>query len=160
MQKAVGLVQAARMNKIMAGLATLQVRACVLLLQRRHFKLEGGIAAALWRDLGRAEHGALLACGGAGLIEGSACVGAAAPWPQGAMTVKLNNLAAMEINQVRPFFLGALDMFHKYQRVRQLQLRACAVSALQWRWRGGRTLWAALGGDRRCFCCGPLLLAA
>ncbi len=36
---------------------------------------------------------------------------------QGAMTVKLNNLAAMEINQVRPFFLGALDMFWKYQRV-------------------------------------------
>lgn len=36
---------------------------------------------------------------------------------QGAMTVKLNNLAAMEINAVRPFFLGALDMFHKYQQV-------------------------------------------
>ena len=59
MQKAVGLVQQARMNKIMAGLATLA----------------------------------------------------------GAMTVKLNNLAAMEINQVRPFFLGMLDLFHKYQRV-------------------------------------------
>lgn len=36
---------------------------------------------------------------------------------QGAMTVKLNNLAAMEINAVRPFFLGALDMFHEYQKV-------------------------------------------
>ncbi|KFM26162.1 DNA replication complex GINS protein PSF2 [Auxenochlorella protothecoides] len=35
---------------------------------------------------------------------------------QGAMTVKLNNLAAMEINAVRPFFLGALDMFHEYQK--------------------------------------------
>ena len=38
---------------------------------------------------------------------------------QGAMTVKLNNLAAMEVNQVRAFFLGALDMFYKYQRVRR-----------------------------------------
>ncbi|PSC71362.1 DNA replication complex GINS PSF2 [Micractinium conductrix] len=34
---------------------------------------------------------------------------------QGAITVKLNNLAALEINAVRPFFLGALDMFFKYQ---------------------------------------------
>ncbi len=60
-KKLVGLVQQARMNKIMQGLATLQ----------------------------------------------------------GAMTVKLNNLAAREINQVRPFFLGMLDMFYKYQRVRK-----------------------------------------
>lgn len=37
---------------------------------------------------------------------------------QGAMTVKLNNLAAMEINAVRPFFLGALDMFYTYQKAR------------------------------------------
>ncbi|GAB4821862.1 hypothetical protein N2152v2_008908 [Parachlorella kessleri] len=38
---------------------------------------------------------------------------------QGAMTVKLNNLAAMEVNQVRAFFLGALDMFYKYQRMEE-----------------------------------------
>ena len=36
---------------------------------------------------------------------------------QGAMTVKLNNLSAMEVNTVRPFFLGALDMFQEYQSV-------------------------------------------
>ena len=37
---------------------------------------------------------------------------------QGAMTVKLNNLAAMEINAVRPFFLGALEMVYTYQKAR------------------------------------------
>jgi hypothetical protein len=38
---------------------------------------------------------------------------------QGAITVKLNNLAAMEINAVRPFFLGSLDMFLRYQRMEE-----------------------------------------
>eukprot|EP00887_Chlorella_sp_A99_P006366 scaffold3.g6366.t1 len=41
---------------------------------------------------------------------------------QGAMTVKLNNLAAMEINTVRPFFLGALDMFLRQQRLEEAPL--------------------------------------
>ncbi|KAI3435894.1 hypothetical protein D9Q98_001952 [Chlorella vulgaris] len=38
---------------------------------------------------------------------------------QGAITVKLNNLAAMEINAVRPFFLGSLNMFYTYQRMEE-----------------------------------------
>ncbi|KAI7841936.1 hypothetical protein COHA_004463 [Chlorella ohadii] len=37
----------------------------------------------------------------------------------GAITVKLNNLAAMEINAVRPFFLGSLDMFFQLQRIEE-----------------------------------------
>lgn len=37
---------------------------------------------------------------------------------QGPITVKLNNLAAMEINAIRSFFLGALDMFYEYHQVR------------------------------------------
>lgn len=32
---------------------------------------------------------------------------------QGPMTVKLNNLSAMECNVIRPFFQGALDQFYK-----------------------------------------------
>ncbi|KAL6777179.1 hypothetical protein ACKKBF_B20455 [Auxenochlorella protothecoides x Auxenochlorella symbiontica] len=47
---------------------------------------------------------------------------------QGAMTVKLNNLAAMEINAVRPFFLGALDMFHEYQKMDEAGLDAGGAS--------------------------------
>ncbi|KAL4426521.1 hypothetical protein ABPG77_008379 [Micractinium sp. CCAP 211/92] len=38
---------------------------------------------------------------------------------QSAMTVKLNHLAAMEINAVRPFFLGSLDMFWKFQQMEE-----------------------------------------
>lgn len=41
---------------------------------------------------------------------------------QGPMTVKLNNLSAMECNVIRPFFQGALDQFHKLSKVR---LSAC-----------------------------------
>lgn len=32
---------------------------------------------------------------------------------RGPMTVKLNNLSAMECNVIRPFFQGALDRFYK-----------------------------------------------
>ena len=37
---------------------------------------------------------------------------------QGPMTVKLNNLAAMECNVIRAFFQGALDRFHLLSQVR------------------------------------------
>lgn len=37
---------------------------------------------------------------------------------QGALTVRLNHLSAMEINTIRPFFLGTLDAFGKLQVVR------------------------------------------
>ena len=36
---------------------------------------------------------------------------------QGPMTVKLNNLSAMECNVIRPFFQGALDQFYKLGKV-------------------------------------------
>jgi GINS complex subunit 2 len=36
---------------------------------------------------------------------------------QEAAAVKLNNLAAMELNAVRAFFTGALDQFHRYSRI-------------------------------------------
>ena len=49
---------------------------------------------------------------------------------QGAMTVKLNNLAAMEINTVRPFFLGALDSFFKYQRMEEAAVGGAGGSQL------------------------------
>ena len=35
----------------------------------------------------------------------------------GPMTVKLNNLSAMECNVIRPFFQGALDQFQKLSKV-------------------------------------------
>lgn len=38
---------------------------------------------------------------------------------QGPMTVKLNNLSAMELNTIRPFFAGALDQFWKLAQVRE-----------------------------------------
>ena len=37
-----------------------------------------------------------------------------------AMTVKLNNLSAMECNVIRPFFQGALNRFYKLSKVRLL----------------------------------------
>ena len=36
---------------------------------------------------------------------------------QGPMTVKLNNLSAMEINTIRPFFARALNQFWKLSKV-------------------------------------------
>ncbi|KAK9840239.1 hypothetical protein WJX74_006059 [Apatococcus lobatus] len=36
---------------------------------------------------------------------------------QGPMTVKLNNLSAIEINTIRPFFAGALDRFWKLAKM-------------------------------------------
>lgn len=39
---------------------------------------------------------------------------------QGPMTVKLNNLSAMEINTIRPFFAGALNQFWKLSKVCEL----------------------------------------
>ena len=36
---------------------------------------------------------------------------------QGPMTVKLNNLSAMECNVIRPFFQGNLDRFYKLSQV-------------------------------------------
>ena len=36
---------------------------------------------------------------------------------QGPMTVKLNNLSAMECNMIRAFFQGSLDQFYKLERV-------------------------------------------
>ena len=36
---------------------------------------------------------------------------------QGPMTVKLNNLSAMEVNTIRQFFSGALDRFWKLAKV-------------------------------------------
>ena len=36
----------------------------------------------------------------------------------GPMTVKLNNLSAMECNLIRPFFAGALDRFYMLAKVR------------------------------------------
>ena len=36
---------------------------------------------------------------------------------QGPMTVKLNNLSAMELNTIRPFFAGALNQFWKLAKV-------------------------------------------
>lgn len=34
-----------------------------------------------------------------------------------AAAVKLNNLSAMELNAVRAFFTGALDQFHRYSKM-------------------------------------------
>ena len=36
------------------------------------------------------------------------------------ITVKLNNLSAMEINTIRPFFQGSLDRFYSLSQVRKL----------------------------------------
>ena len=35
------------------------------------------------------------------------------------ITVKLNNLSAMEINTIRPFFQGSLDRFYSLSQVTQ-----------------------------------------
>ena len=35
----------------------------------------------------------------------------------GPMTVKMNNLSAMECNMIRPFFLGTLDRYHRHARM-------------------------------------------
>ena len=39
----------------------------------------------------------------------------------GPMTVKLNNLSAMECNLIRPFFAGALDRFYRLAKVGRIQ---------------------------------------
>lgn len=38
-----------------------------------------------------------------------------------AAAVKLNNLSAMELNSVRAFFTGALDQFHKYGKMSEVE---------------------------------------
>ena len=42
----------------------------------------------------------------------------------GPMTVKLNNLSAMECNVIRPFFSGSLDCFYRLARARLVLSRA------------------------------------
>ena len=39
----------------------------------------------------------------------------------GPITVKLNNLSAMEVNTIRPFFQGSLDRFDSLSKVCLLQ---------------------------------------
>lgn len=39
----------------------------------------------------------------------------------GPLTAKLNNLCCMELNTLRPFFLGSLDRFLRISRVRPVQ---------------------------------------
>ncbi|KAK9865039.1 hypothetical protein WJX84_004805 [Apatococcus fuscideae] len=48
---------------------------------------------------------------------------------QGPMTVKLNNLSAMELNTIRPFFAGALDQFWKLAQMEEPQELSLQPSA-------------------------------
>lgn len=38
----------------------------------------------------------------------------------GPMTVKMNNLSSMECNMIRPFFLSALDRYHRHAKMERL----------------------------------------
>lgn len=55
----------------------------------------------------------------------------------GPITVKLNNLSAMEVNTIRPFFQGSLDRFDSLSKVRTARTsvaytpRAFALGASQ-----------------------------
>ena len=40
---------------------------------------------------------------------------------EGPITVKLNNVSAMECNMIRHFFQGALDQFHRLAKVNLIQ---------------------------------------
>lgn len=48
---------------------------------------------------------------------------------QGPMTVKLNNLSAMEINTIRPFFAGALNQFWKLSKMAEPEEASLQPSA-------------------------------
>lgn len=115
----VELVQKARMNKILAGLATLQVRRGG---KRGQAALVVLLAAAAASMLLTGQHWDCNVAVRRAFTIAAPPHRCALSGAQGAMTVKLNNLAAMEINAVRPFFLGSLDMFHRFQRMEEAAL--------------------------------------
>ena len=63
----------------------------------------------------------------------------------GPITVKLNNLSAMEVNTIRPFFQSSLDRFYSLSKVRSPAMQN--LESLPWEAELKCGAWAADGGS-------------